>query len=89
MITLNLSLYSDFDYDYLGATIINSLNINVRGDFIKDDANNDFTWSENYNLNVSGNASFIVDSFSNRGSITADTFTLSVPGDFDYINDFC
>ncbi len=132
--TFKLSVAGDFNYisDFLnnGTINSNSFNLNVGGDFINNDAANDFTWGENNSLTVTGTASVFADSFNNSGTlnansfnitatditntgtinadnilnttltstadnsfantggVAADTFNLSVAGDFDYISDF-
>ena len=58
------------------------------GDFSYDDANNDFVWNTSDSLVVLGSAFITANDFINNGNITADTFSLSVAGDFDYTNNY-
>ena len=58
------------------------------GDFSYNYANNDFVWNASDSLVVLGSAFVTANGFINNGSITADTFSLSVAGDFDYTSDF-
>ena len=86
--TFALSVAGDFDYvtEFLNnGTISNdALNLTVGGNFTNDDENNDFVWNANDTLTVLGNADITANSFNNSGNISADTFDLSVVGDFDY-----
>ena len=61
-----------------------SFNLTVGGNFTNDDASSDFIWATNDSLTVLGNADITANSFNNSGNISADTFDLSVVGDFDY-----
>ena len=71
----------DFDYvaDYLnnGTITINTLNLNVGGNFSYDDASNDFVWNEQNSLVVLGTASVVADSFNNSGFITVNSFDIT------------
>ena len=87
--TFNLYVVGDFDYvDDFGTITTTVLNFNVGGDFSNNDSANDFTWGANDSLVVEGISFITVNSFLNNGEITADTFNLSVAGDFDYASDY-
>ena len=81
---LNLSIDGDFDYTQRGIINATSFNLTVGGNFTNDDASSDFIWATNDSLTVLGNADITANSFNNSGNISADTFDLSVVGDFDY-----
>ena len=80
--TLNLSVAGDFDYisDYLnnGNIYANNQYFTIR--------NGDFT--NNTSIALAGNLGITANDFINNGSITADTFALSVAGDFDYTDNY-
>ena len=81
--TLNLSVAGDFDYisDYLnnGNIYANNQYFTIR--------NGDF--SNNTSIALAGNLGITANNFINSGgSITADTFSLSVAGDFDYTDNY-
>ena len=81
--TLNLSLAGDFDYatDFLdtGTTTAENLNFTARDGVF----NNDTT------INLTGNLGITANSFTNTGGVvSADTFALSVAGNFDYVTEF-
>ena len=57
-------------------------------DFTYTRPNNDFIWRVNDSLMVSGTANITTNNFSTDGTITANTFALSLAGDFDYRSDF-
>ena len=76
--TLNLSVAGDFDYssDFQNNGNIDATNQN----FIARDGN----FSNNTSITLAGNLWNNSKYFINSGNITADTFSLSVAGDFDY-----
>ena len=83
---MTINVESDFDYvaDFDGTIDFNSINLNVGGDFSNNDASNDFVWNASDSLVVLGSADITTNNFANDGNISADTFALSVAGDFDY-----
>ena len=81
--TLSLSVAGDFNYasDFLGNGNIDATNQSITA------RNGNFT--NNTSITLVGNLEITANNFINTGgSITADTFTLSVAGDFDYASDF-
>ena len=48
---------------------LNTLNLNVGGDFSNNDSANDFTWGENDILTVLGSADIATNNFANDGNI--------------------
>ena len=83
--TFNLSVAGDFDHivNYLaehnlffttnnGRIIVNALNLNVGGDFTFSESANDFIWTANDSLTVSGSANITAASFNNSGTITVN-----------------
>ena len=81
--TLTLSLIGDFDY---ANDFGNNGNIEANNQYFTI-RNGDFT--NNTSIALVGNLGITADNFINTGgSITADTFALSVAGDLDYTNNF-
>ena len=72
------------NYTQSGAITVDGVwTINALTDFTYSNANNDFIWDTNDSLVVSGNADITTNNFANGGTISADTFTLSLAGDFE------
>ena len=81
--TLNLSVAGDFDYrtDFLnaGTTTAENLNFTARNGVFTNDTT----------IDLAGNLGITANSFTNTGGVvSADTFALSVAGDFDYVTEF-
>ena len=81
--TFNLSVAGDFDdiVNYQNTNFIttnngrievNALNLNVGGDFTFSESANDFIWTANDTLTVSGSANITAASFNNSGTIDVD-----------------
>ena len=84
---LTVSLAGDFDYlaNYLGTITINTLNLNVGGDFSYDDSASNFTWRANDTLTVSGNADITANNYTQNGAIdVTGVLTINVESDFLY-----
>ena len=87
-------------YTNTGTVTSDSLNLTIGGDFTHESTTlNNFTFNNlaittdsftnNTIINLAGNLTITVNSFVNTsGSISTDSFALSVAGDFDYIADF-
>ena len=56
--------------------------------FTYNSPNDDFIWDTNYILVVLGTFDITTNNFVNGGTISADTFAISVAGDFNYSSDF-
>ena len=81
--TLNLSVAGDFDYaaNFLnqGTITADNLNFTARNGVFTNDTT----------IDLAGNLGITANSFTNTGGVvSADTFALSVAGDFDYSSDF-
>ena len=74
--TFNLSGAGDFDYVNSGNITANAFNLTVDGNFSNNNANSNFTWGNNYSLNVSGNADITV--YSEIESISSDISTINI-----------
>ena len=87
-------------YTNTGTVTSDSLNLTIGGDFTHESTTlEDFTFNNlaittdsftnNTIINLAGNLTITANSFVNTsGSISTDSFALSVAGDFDYIADF-
>ena len=90
--TFNLSGAGDFDYVNSGNITANAFNLNVEGNFSNNNANSNFTWGNNYSLNVSGNADITTNNYNQSGAIdvsgdltvNANNYTYNRPND-DFI----
>ena len=81
--TLNLSVADNFDY---GSEFLGNGNIYANNQYFTI-RNGDF--SNKTNITLVGNLGITANYFINSGgSITADTFSLSVAGDFDYADNY-
>ena len=79
----NLSVAGDFDYTNSGTINANSFNLNVDGDFSNNDIANDFTWGENNNLTVLGNASITTNNYNQSGIVDiAGILTIAAENNF-------
>ena len=81
--TLNLSVAGDFDYrtDFLNAGTITADNLNFTA--------RDGVFTNDTTIELAGNLGITANSFTNTGGVvSADTFALSVAGDFNYVTDF-
>ena len=80
---LNLSVAGDFDYrtDFLNAGTITADNLNFTA--------RDGVFTNDTTIELAGNLGITANSFTNTGGVvSADTFALSVAGDFNYVTDF-
>ena len=90
--TFNLSGAGDFDYANRGTITAKAFNLTVDGNFSNNDANSNFTWDDNYSLNVSGNADITTNNYNQSGAIdvagtltvNANNYTYNRPND-DFI----
>ena len=95
--TFNLSVAGDFDHivNYLavhnlffttnnGRIIVDAFNLNVGGDFTFSESANDFIWTANNSLTVSGSANITAASFNNSGTIDVDnSFNITTTASFN------
>ena len=87
--TFALSGAGDFDYANRGTITANVFNLTVDGNFSNNDANSNFTWGNNYSLNVSGNANITTNNYTQSGAIdvvgdltvNANNYTYNRPND--------
>ena len=68
--TFTLSGNGNFDYVNSGTITANTFNLKVDGNFSNNDSASDFTWSNNYSLNVSGNANITTNKYTQSGAIS-------------------
>ena len=83
--TFTLSGNGNFDYVNSGTITANTFNLKVDGNFSNNDSASDFTWSNNYSLNVSGNANITTNKYTQSGAITVEgDWTIKAESDFIY-----